>query len=305
MKKEKINGILYYITLICILLIVLVFLSGCSKEEEKDINQKVEEELHYIDNKLVSMLNGLNNIHDTGRVLIKEEKTSNKESSESGGDSSSNNSREESSSSQSSSSESSKDQNSQSEENYKQYTLKENGVLTSEEKEIDWDNMKNTIESLYTTWITVLVDLHSLQVNNQDILDFSTTMDQTIIVIKQENKQETLNALVRLYSFLPKFTEQYAKDPDRTNLYYTKYYILNSYVLVEQDKWSEMQANITKAQEYFLNLINKVNENEQKQSKLNKIYVLINELNSAISMQDKDIYYIKYKNLMESISYIS
>lgn len=317
MEKEKMkNKWIKLVALSCILVCILITLSGCSAQEENNVGQKLEEELRYLDDKIVSMLNKLNHIQYMGYVITEEQNEETKKSTtdsanDSGGSDNSqggsskegkSNSNQEGSDSSGSLSESQSE--SQGEGGYTKYSLKEMGILTSTQKEIDWVDLKNTIELLYSTWTTILVDLHSAQIQNQDILDFSTLMDQTITTIKQENKEQTLVLLVQLYSYLPKYIEQYSKDSDKTNLAYTKYYILGSYALVEQDRWDEMKTAISQAQTYYSNLLNKVNENRQNQTQYSKVYVLLNEMNGAINLKDKDVYYIKYKCLMENISRI-
>lgn len=320
MENKKIkNKCIKLVALSCILICILITLSGCTAQEENDVGQKVEEELRYLDDKLVSMLNQLNHIQYMGYVITEEQNQESNKKSASGSSSNSEGSDnsqggsseegksasdQESDSSSGGSSSKQSQSTSQGEGGYTKYGLKEVGVLTGDQKEIDWADLKNTIELLYSTWTSILVDLHSAQIQNQDILDFSTLMDQTITVIKQENKEQTLVSLVQLYAYLPKYIEQYSKDSDKTNLAYTKYYILGSYALVEQDRWEDMKTAIGQAQTYYSNLMNKVNENRQNQTQYSKIYVLLNEMNGAINLKDKDVYYIKYKCLMENISHI-
>ena len=43
------------------LVIIFLSISGCKKEEDKT-KQKIEQEMNYLDDKLISMLNELNNI---------------------------------------------------------------------------------------------------------------------------------------------------------------------------------------------------------------------------------------------------
>ena len=47
--------------------------------------------------------------------------------------------------------------------------------------------------------------------------------------------------------------------------------------------------------------MNSIHEKGQKQSQISKIYVLLNELNNTIENQDKDLFYIKYRNSMEEL----
>ena len=41
---------------------------------------------------------------------------------------------------------------------------------------------------------------------------------------------------------------------------------------------------------------------KDKEYKVNKTYVLIKELQNSLGYKDKKMFYIKYKNLMESIN---
>lgn len=42
----------------------------------------------------------------------------------------------------------------------------------------------------------------------------------------------------------------------------------------------------------------------EKSYQINKIYVLLNELKNSLEQKDKDIFYIKYRNLMEELTEI-
>ena len=44
-----------------------------------------------------------------------------------------------------------------------------------------------------------------------------------------------------------------------------------------------------------------VSTNIQNQNRVSKAYILLNELNGCINMQDKELYYIKYRNVMEEL----
>ena len=73
--------------------------------------------------------------------------------------------------------------------------------------EIDWDYIKSNTEMIYTIWPTVVADLNALDVNNEDILNFSSVLDKVTLSVKAEDKVATLNNLVGLYAFLPKYRE--------------------------------------------------------------------------------------------------
>lgn len=233
-----------------------------------------------------------------------EEKTSGSEQGGSSSQGSSGSSKSSSSSSTSGSSSESGGNKSKETSNAKENTkieLKNNGVLMGQNQEVDWDSIKSNTEMLYHTWPTIVLDLHELNVNNEDILNFSNVLDQVTASVKQENKIATLNNLASLYAFLPNYRSQISKDNQSINIDYVKGCVLNSYALLEQEKWDEMKAQLANAMNYFSNIMNRIEEKGQNQSKISRIYVLLNELNNSIDKKEKELFYIKYRNLMEEL----
>lgn len=304
MKNKK-----YLILLICVVIIlsivfgaVMVF-SNSGNDTTKD---KIKEEIYYIETKLLGMINALNNIPFSNSVLLEqntikgqEKSNTNSSSGASQGSEEKSQSGEGSSSTGSSGGESSTSSESGGDTDYTKYNVQNKNILNIKENEIDWNYIKNTVELLHTSWTTIMIDLHSLNIKNDDILSFSNNLDALILNIEKEDKRSTLNSLASLYAIIPIYISQYSNDNYEENLAYTKAYIINSYVLLEDDKWEDMQAEVTKAQEYFNLVINSINE---KSSKIftNKTYVLLNEMKNSINLKDKKLYYMKYKNLMEN-----
>lgn len=280
-----------------ILIIIFIFfiftLSGCSSNEEI-LNDKANEEIKYIENKIVSMMNKMNNITFSNYVL---EKTSKSSSENVQGKA------EESGSSDSNSSDSS--QSSNNSENTLQsnikYELKSNSILINNNDQIDWEYLKNDIELINLEWSNMIIDLHQLNIKNEDILNFSNILDQTIINIKEENKDNSLVNLANLYAYLPNYLKQFSDNQEQISITYIKSNILNSYALVEQNRWDEVKTEITTAIENVTTMMNSVNTSINMQNKISRIYVMLNELNNTINLKDKDLYYIKYKNLMEEL----
>lgn len=166
---------------------------------------------------------------------------------------------------------------------------------------VDWKYIKGEVESIYVLWSTLIIDLHELNVNNDDILNFSNSLDQVTISIKQENKLSSTNNLANLYSYIPAYVEQISKDENEKNIYYTKNCIINTYALIEQDNWTEMKNQTATAIEFFSKIMNDIGNGEKQNSKMMKIYVLLNELYSSMDLKDKELYYIKYRNTMEEL----
>ena len=299
------------IGILVILSLMLIFLTGCSSNDNnnKDVATKTNNEIKYLENRLVAIANKVNNITFSmyGLTESKQEQSSNEsgdtqnsQSSSQGG--SSQNSQSSSQGEQSGGQEeSSSETSSPPSEGTTKYGLKQSSILLNKDTTIDWDYIKYNAELLYSTWTTILIDLHSLNVDNNDILNFGKTLDNLIIAVKAEDKVQTLNLISDLYSYIPKYLNQYSDDSKQINISYTKYYVIDSYTLSEEDKWAEMENQITQSKNYFSNIVNSFNDNENNQDKANKVYVLLNEIDNAINVKDKDLFYIKYKALMENI----
>lgn len=291
MKKR-----IFFINIIILIIIFIFFIFTLSgfKSNGEILDDKANEEIKYMENKIVSMMNKMNNITFSNYVLEKTSKSSNEnvqENTEKSGSSDSNSS---------DSSQSSNNSENTLQSNIK-YELKNNSILTKNNTQIDWEYLKSDIEAINLEWSNVIIDLHQLNIKNEDILSFSNILDQTIINIKEENKVNSLINLANLYAYLPNYLEQFSDNQEQISIAYIKSNILNSYALVEQDRWDEVKTEITTAIENVTTMMNSVNTSTNIQNKISKIYVMLNELNNTINLKDKDLYYIKYKNLMEEL----
>lgn len=300
------NKIIIIVIVLFFILISFTFLLTHSSSGETTLLEKTEKEIEYLEEKIIEIMNSLNQITLSNSILV-EEKTekstqNNQESQNEQQSNSSEGSKEgqNSQSSNSSTNETGRGQGNTTKDSTK-YEIINDSILVNDNKTIDWKHIKSNIESIHATWATLTIDLHALNVKNEDILNFSDVLDQVTINAKQENKIAILNNLASLYAFFPNYISQISEDYVKINIHYTKACVLNSYALAEQDKWEDMKLQVTNSINYFTNILNGVNEERQNQGRINKIYVLLNELNNSIDVRDKDLYMIKYRNVMEEL----
>ena len=192
MKKNFVHVII-----LLTILTTLCVLTGCKSDNEENLlNDKIESELLYLDSKILSMANTLNNISfqnnkiTTKSVELEKQSSSTTEGDEdSGGESSSSGKGGTSDSGTSAS----KGQGTGGEENsINIYEIDKNLILNSRNKEIDWDLLKGEIENLYSTWGTISLDLKQSNVNEEDIQSFSKELDTTTKSIQENNKAKKL-----------------------------------------------------------------------------------------------------------------
>lgn len=311
-KKIKVNLIFKRGIILIFFLIMCFFLTGCSNSEsdESKLKEKVKEELRYLDSQIISIMNSLNDIHTENYIVVSKqiEDSTSKESEEKKSTSEGNDSQEKSTSEGNDSQEKSTDNSDTStskeqKSSNKTSDIEADNILTRKE-EIDWTTIKTNMENMYHSWSTILLDLYSLKLDNQEILNFSEKLDVATNQIKDEKKKESLDALANLYDSIPNYLAGINQtDQDSIHLYYAKSHILHAYAYIESQNWTEVQNRISKAEED----ISKILEGKQEvfnPYNINKIYVLLKEVESAAQKQDTDIFYIKYKNIMEEITAI-
>lgn len=289
---------------IFILLILAVTLTGCSKnKDEETLKQKIASEIKYLDTELINMFNQTNGLSFENYIVEAEEvkkedvKSSSKESdlsTKQGNDANQGSGSEESQGEGSQSSSETQNKNIQ-------YKMIGNEILL-QSKDTDWQVLKANIEKLYSSWSTVVLDLYKINVNAQNILAFNTDLDIATQSIKNENKQETLSAIAKLYSYIPIYSTDVAKENQINNVYNTKMNILNACVQVEQGNFVEVKNQLLNAEQSFMPIINNMNSNENNEVNINKSYILIKDLQNSSNNADKDIFYIKYKNLIEQLN---
>lgn len=310
MRNYKKIGYIFLILVIVVLSFTVY--ATVSKDTDKIEKEKRIAEFEYLESELVDVFNELNNIQmsnyyvsvnnitsqtkkeDEGKSNSDSDSEKNQQGGQQSGASSSNSQNENQSSNKSNDSET---------KQQKEYSLKRNAILTNNE-EINWDDIKNKIEIVYSSIPTITLDLYKYNINQDDILNFNKEFDNLTVVIKQNNKQDSLIQLSKLYDFMPKFAQSIYDDDLRKTIIETKTNILKAYSKLDTDNWNDISNDIKKASNSYSKLLTNPNIDQSKQYDISKIYVMINELQNAVQVQDKQIFLIKYKNIIEEMNVI-
>ena len=284
MKKVNFGGnmlknIIKTLSIIFLIALVIISFSGCSKEktDEEQLRDKNISEIDYLDNYIMLLINSINNI-DLKQYDAKIEKTENlneilQENEETSSEDTGN--------------------------NVVQYSMVPNTVLNAN-KTINWENLKLEIENLNNTWPSIIVDLYKANVDNNKLTEFSDLINTCIGNIKNENRTETLNSLAKLYEYIPVFLEKIVTDNQQVKLAKTKVEVIKAYVNIDLENWDGLKGNLDSAISNFEPIVNNTNESE-KEYNIRKAYVLLQEFKNAVDTKDKDLLFMKYKNLMEEL----
>ncbi len=302
---------------VVLILIIIASVFGASfikfkskNNKWNDDKEKTVSEVRYLETKLTSLLNAINNIkYENYKVMSSKidetESYSNSTKSSGRSDSSNMNSGESKSktSSQSSGGSDSEQTGEEKESSQTKYTLEKTSTLSNSSKEINWDKIKSEVEILYSVIPTTTLDLYSLNIDQNEILQFNKDLDNLTSSVKNEDKEKTLERLSKLYGYLPKYLEKIYENETYTNIVKTKSYVVSAYSIVDTENWNQISEYVKKAIESYSSVLNNITT-DSKTYNVNKGYILLNELQNAVNMKDKEIFLIKYKNLLEEFNSI-
>ena len=246
-----------YIALILIILLSGFFIYKVSgkNSSDKNIGEKALAEVKRLESEFQNLFNQLNNISfENYKISSSEIK---KEDNESQSSSSSQKSTGNGKSNSEKTEKSENSEESSSTEENKQYKLEEVGALTKDD-EIDWKQIKNDVEKIYTSLYPMTLDLYQTSVNQQDVVNFNKEYDNLTKAVKEENKENTLKELSILYDYLPKFVENCTDEEKEKALIKTKNNIFKSYSILEKEEWSTISDNINTAIQEFSKLVTSI-----------------------------------------------
>ena len=309
LKKRKYGGIFlkkfkiisYIILLIVLVVLALTVYTSATQNNEQDEKEKVTSEIRYLDTKLVDLFNHMNNIETRNYQIYTTKIEESRSSENSGGGSSGENSASNTSSGSDSTSTESNSNQSQTENTNKNYEMQASGILTTN-RDIDWTSCKNEAELMYTSISTITLDLYRLNVAQEDILNFNKDVDNLTVSLKEENKQLTLDNLVKIYEYIPKFAQSIVDDTLYKTLLETKLNVFRAYAKLDSGDWAGISTNMVDAINVYATLLTNTEIDANKQASINKGYVMLNELKNAVDTQNTSVFLIKYKNLLEEIN---
>ena len=301
MKNLKRIGYIVLITIIIILGFIIY--SNANKNNENNQQEKVLSEIKYIESKLVQLFNEMNKIESRnytisiGEISKDSSSSQNSVESNSGGSEGGTSSGEESDSTDNSNSSLNSDQDN------KKFELQLSGVLTNKE-DINWDYIKGEIENIYTSLATITIDFYQIGTTQENVIKFNQQLDKLSIAIKEENKELVLGELSNLYTSLSNITQNINGNELYKKVIKIKDNIFKAYSKLDTGNWEEIANDISNAITLYSELLTNTTENIEKQYEINKGYILINEMQNAVNLQDVSIFLIKYKNLLEELNSI-
>ena len=309
MKKYKIFLFIFLIIVIIVLSVFLYF--NISSGNNENSKEKSLSEVEYVETKLVTLFNELNNIESRNyTVSVKEIESPSKEENSESSSSSSKESTEQQSQGQEQNqgqqdqggkTNDSDSQGGQEEKTTQEFEMKETGILTKTE-DIDWKHVKTEVENLYTSIPTITLDLYQMQIPRENILAFNQEFDKLTISVKEENKENTLLELSNIYNYIPTFVDNVSDSDVYKVVIKTKNNLFKAYSKLDSKNWNEISNDVKTTIDTYASLLSNTNVEREIQESVNKVYIMLNELQNAVNVQDTSVFLIKYKNILEEMN---
>lgn len=282
---------------------VLISFCGCNSlnKNKNSISQKVNSEISFLDHEVISMINLLNNIN-YDKYMVKTIKMDSSSKSEEQGKSGETSSKKEESGgdSEGSNSKQSEGQEQSGQEKSEQeeiFTMSANSII-GDEKQINWEELRSKIESLYSSWPIISIDLQEIDVSTELLNQFEKSMDLVAVAIKENNKDTAIQNLVELYKYLPEFTKSNGNESKKVILE-CKYNLLICYRYASMQDWEKLNEGISDLKMAFSNI--RVDDDDMKGKEINvkNCFVIINGMENLGEIRDESVFFIKYRNLMK------
>lgn len=296
----------YIITIVILFVLIGLFIGGYfiysnAKTNEANsvdtLKAKCTSELEYLSSNIILMMNQLNNISFENYEVTNDKVTisnSNEEDKQSGGGETKS---EDGSGGGSNSSEgtTSSESNTVNSSN-----VELNSTLANNNK-IDWNLLKADIETMYSSWTTILMDLTTLNVNKDNLLKYNDKLGTIVENFEGKDKKSALINLADLYNLLTLYIQDFSTESYTKSRFIVTSNILYAYANIETDDWNKTSDYIGKAKTEYANIVNGQVNNVNKIDKINKAYILINEIEKNASNKNKNVFYVNYRNLIQEL----
>ena len=277
-----------FIVLFFISIVTIVY-AYTNKNDSGEIYKKIDDEISYVDKEVIKLMKTLNNLNKekmmTNNINIINEQAQN-----------TTNKNEQNNENSESSNESNQ------EENIDIFTKGNESVITTDRNDIDWLYVQKEIEKLSNSSTIITIDLTSININNDNILALNSYTDDCIRYCKNNDKQNLLISLAKIYNLLPEYKSNYSSDSNDIELLYIKSDILSSYSLLDTQNWDNIYEILADADSRMSGLINSDEYIKNKSKSMEKNYVLLKEYIKSVNDKDVDLCYMKFYYLIEETS---
>ena len=266
---------------------IIILLSGCKKREEKP---NIDDEI----SGFIDIATGKNEKN----YDVQKEKAKTGVSNKNTEDSNSKGNSEESSEegSQEDSNQNSKSSNQQNQSDEYEVTIMSMKYNSSNKiEDSQWDELKNSIEKLYTSWTTIENDLNLKDnIQKDNITNLNKNFDNLLLYAINKDEKNFIKESIESYANITNIADQVEYEKNKLYKLQSKNKIFEAYYNVQENDWISAKNNINLANSYL----------EKIENLENRVKVSLKNLSNSVDQNDETVFYIKYEDLINEINYI-
>lgn len=281
---------------------IIILLSGCKKSEEKpNIDDKISAEIQYLDKEISGFIDIATGKNEKNYDVQKEKaktgvSNKNTEDSNSKGNSEENSEEGSEQGSQEDSNQNSKSSNQQNQSDEEEVTIMSMKYNSSNKiEDSQWDELKNSIEKLYTSWTTIENDLNLKDnIQKDNITNLNKNFDNLLLYAINKDEKNFIKESIESYANITNIADQVEYEKNKLYKLQSKNKIFEAYYNVQENDWISAKNNINLANSYL----------EKIGNLKNRVKVSLKNLSNSVDQNDETVFYIKYEDLINEINYI-
>ena len=166
---------------------------------------------------------------------------------------------------------------------------------------LDWESIYDESEILNESWSTVVLDLSKLNIPEEQINGLGQDVANLVISISAQNEDELFTNLYSIYSRLPQIEQVYSDDTISKSKRELKRTVFLAHVYAENENYEASKNEIQNASNRYNEMMKDTNYIKNSSYNLNKILVEIEELKSAINLENIALIRIRFVNFIEEL----
>lgn len=164
----------------------------------------------------------------------------------------------------------------------------------NEDNIIDWDKILEDGENFNLELDNLMLDLSKLNLANEEIRNLSIYTNNVLRAISEKNEISLLNELTNLYQTIPRYLNLYEKDKNKIKQKELKSSILKSFNYAVNGDWTNSKNESLNAENKYNEMISDTSYIEENSYNINKLYILIQEYETAIDSNNLELVRIKF-----------
>lgn len=173
------------------------------------------------------------------------------------------------------------------------------GEYIKDDGGLDWKAVFEDEKRINNILETVVLDLTELDISNDEIIKLSSEINNLLYTTATENEVELLTRLNNLYALVPNYFSKVGASKTKVQDKELYSMVLASYSLANAGNWEEAKTTAQSAIDKYNGMMNDVEYMQENSYKLNRIYIMLNEVKNAIDTENMTLINLKFVSFIE------